>query len=102
MGRPRGAGGAAAAAAGLSNVRIVTADMNELEYTGVADRIVSVEMFEHMRNYAVLFERIARWLGPHGTFTAIHPPGASSAAIRVSTRTGSGMCSSTSVIVIAS
>jgi cyclopropane-fatty-acyl-phospholipid synthase len=32
------------------------------------DRIVSVEMFEHMRNYSVLFERISRWLAPNGKF----------------------------------
>jgi cyclopropane-fatty-acyl-phospholipid synthase len=57
-----------AAARGLRNIRVVTADMNEFAYEGVADRIVSVEMFEHMRNYAVLFERVARWLARDGKF----------------------------------
>jgi cyclopropane-fatty-acyl-phospholipid synthase len=32
------------------------------------DRVVSVEMFEHMRNYAVLFERISGWLADGGKF----------------------------------
>jgi cyclopropane-fatty-acyl-phospholipid synthase len=59
---------ATAAARGLGNVRVVTADMNEFAYEGVADRVVSVEMFEHMRNYAVLFERVARWLARDGKF----------------------------------
>jgi cyclopropane-fatty-acyl-phospholipid synthase len=58
----------AAAARGLLNVRVVTADMNEFAFDGVVDRIVSVEMFEHMRNYAVLFERVARWLARDGRF----------------------------------
>jgi cyclopropane-fatty-acyl-phospholipid synthase len=59
---------ASAAAAGLTNVRVVTADMNEFEYAGSVDRIVSVEMFEHMRNYELLFQRIARWLAADGKF----------------------------------
>jgi cyclopropane-fatty-acyl-phospholipid synthase len=51
---------------GLSNVEIVTADMNGFEPSGRFDRVVSVEMFEHMRNYEALLARIARWLEPHG------------------------------------
>jgi cyclopropane-fatty-acyl-phospholipid synthase len=51
---------------GLSNVEIVTADMNAFEASGRFDRVVSVEMFEHMRNYEALLARIARWLEPHG------------------------------------
>jgi len=52
---------------GLQNLRIITADMNEFaaENRGY-DRVVSVEMFEHMRNYRRLLERIARWLRPDG------------------------------------
>ena len=42
--------------------------MNTFAAPEPADRIVSVEMFEHMRNYAVLFERVASWLEPHGRF----------------------------------
>lgn len=57
-----------AARLGLGNLRIVTADMNDFQPDGLAfERIVSVEMFEHMRNYDRLLERIASWLRPDGT-----------------------------------
>ena len=51
---------------GLRNVTIVTADMNVFEPDGMFDRIVSVEMFEHMRNYERLLSRIGSWLRPDG------------------------------------
>ena len=53
---------------GLGNLNIITADMNAFSpgVTGHFDRVVSVEMFEHMRNYAKLLERIAGWLRPEG------------------------------------
>ena len=51
---------------GITNLEIVTADMNAFIPTGRFDRIVSVEMFEHMRNYHVLLDRIAGWLAPGG------------------------------------
>ena len=57
---------AQAEARGLTNVEILTVDMNELEPVGRFDRIVSIEMFEHMRNYERLFERVASWLEPDG------------------------------------
>ena len=53
---------------GLDNISVITADMNDFEPDGSFDRIVSVEMFEHMRNYPELFSRIARWLKPDGKF----------------------------------
>jgi cyclopropane-fatty-acyl-phospholipid synthase len=53
---------------GLANLRVLTRDMNEFEPVGRYDRIVSVEMFEHMRNYRELFRRIAGWLNPGGRF----------------------------------
>jgi len=53
---------------GLDNIEVVTADMNTFEPAGRFDRVVSVEMFEHMRNYATLFERISGWLGRDGRF----------------------------------
>lgn len=53
---------------GLSNVDVITSDMNVFNIDRQFDRIVSVEMFEHMRNYPTLFERIAGWLKPHGMF----------------------------------
>ncbi len=52
----------------LQNLRIVTADMNEFDAGQQFDRVVSVEMFEHMRNYPELFRRIAGWLEPEGQF----------------------------------
>lgn len=63
---------AAAASRGLSNLRVLTADMNQFvpevchPSDGRFDRVVSVEMFEHMRNYELLLARIAAWLRPGG------------------------------------
>ena len=52
---------------GLRNVRVVTADVNRLELPAAGfDRCVSIEMFEHMRNYDTLLARIACWLRPQG------------------------------------
>jgi cyclopropane-fatty-acyl-phospholipid synthase len=51
---------------GLKNVRIITADMNNFSTDSSFDRVVSVEMFEHMRNYAELLYRISGWLKPEG------------------------------------
>jgi len=55
-----------AAERGLGNVRAVTADMREFQQDRRFDRVVSVEMFEHMRNYEALLSRIAGWLRPDG------------------------------------
>ncbi len=51
---------------GLSNVEILTCDMNRFTAPGPFDRVVSVEMFEHMRNWPELFRRIDGWLAPGG------------------------------------
>ena len=51
---------------GITNITIMTEDMNNLVISEKFDRIVSVEMFEHMRNYRELFSRIASWLAPEG------------------------------------
>lgn len=52
---------------GLLNVRVITEDVNRLELDAAQfDRCVSVEMFEHMRNYETLLGRIAGWLRPGG------------------------------------
>ena len=52
---------------GLVNVRVVTQDVNTLRMPPAQfDRCVSVEMFEHMRNYPALMQRIAGWLVPGG------------------------------------
>jgi cyclopropane-fatty-acyl-phospholipid synthase len=60
---------ARAAERGLANVEVLTRDANVLEFPPERrfDRVVSVEMFEHMRNYDTLLGRIAGWLRPGGT-----------------------------------
>lgn len=56
-----------AAKLGLKNVTIITADMNKFTTTEKFDRVVSVEMFEHMRNHKDLLGKISDWLKPEGT-----------------------------------
>lgn len=51
---------------GLDNVDVVTADMNVFSTERRFDRVVSVEMFEHMRNYAALLGRVAGWMRDDG------------------------------------
>ncbi len=54
---------------GLANLEVITADINDFSpplEAGPYDRVVSVEMFEHLRNYAELLGRISRWLSPAG------------------------------------
>jgi len=51
---------------GFCNVEVRTCDVNEFEPGRGVDRIVSVEMFEHMRNPGMLLDRAAGWLNPGG------------------------------------
>ncbi len=53
---------------GLANVTVITADINAFSASGRYDRIVSVEMFEHMRNWRALFGHVHDWLKPGGRF----------------------------------
>lgn len=55
-----------AVARGLSNLQVVTCDMNAFEAPGRFDRVVSVEMFEHMSNWRGLLSRVRNWLQPDG------------------------------------
>lgn len=55
-----------AAARGLTNIDVQTCDMNDFNTPRRFDRVVSIEMFEHMRNYETLFGRIAGWLKATG------------------------------------
>ncbi len=48
----------------LRNLRVITADMNDFSIDQQFDRIVSVEMFEHMRNWQRLLKRISLWMKP--------------------------------------
>ncbi|HZL00131.1 MAG TPA: cyclopropane-fatty-acyl-phospholipid synthase family protein [Caulobacteraceae bacterium] len=57
---------ARAAERGLANLTVVTADMNDFQAPALFDRIVSVEMFEHMSNWRALLARAAGWLQPEG------------------------------------
>jgi cyclopropane-fatty-acyl-phospholipid synthase len=65
---------AEAAARGLANVSVLTVDANQLATAPAAplgrtfDRVVSVEMLEHVRNHAALFSRLAAWLAADGRF----------------------------------
>jgi cyclopropane-fatty-acyl-phospholipid synthase len=54
----------------LNNLEVITCDVNRLSFprrNPQFDRVVSVEMFEHMRNYQLLMRRISGWLEPAGT-----------------------------------
>jgi cyclopropane-fatty-acyl-phospholipid synthase len=57
---------AEAARRGLANLRVITADMNAFEPDATYDRVVSVEMFEHMANWRALLARVRTWLRPDG------------------------------------
>ena len=58
-----------AQARGLANLRVVTCDVNDFDTAaGHYDRVVSVEMFEHLRNWPHIFARVAGWLKPEGRF----------------------------------
>jgi cyclopropane-fatty-acyl-phospholipid synthase len=59
---------AEATARGLTNLRVVTCDMNVFDPKRTFDRIVSVEMFEHMMNWRELMMRVRTWLNPDGQF----------------------------------
>lgn len=50
----------------LKNVEIITADMNDFETARLFDRVISIEMFEHMRNYEKLLGRVNVWLKNKG------------------------------------
>ena len=58
-----------AALRGLHNLRIVTGDMVDFEFAALGmrtafDRVLSIEMFEHMKNYRLVFEKVAGWMKP--------------------------------------
>ena len=50
----------------LNNIEVITADMNDFETENKFDRVVSIEMFEHMRNYKKLLSKIDSWLNDEG------------------------------------
>ncbi|MDE2370704.1 MAG: class I SAM-dependent methyltransferase [Burkholderiales bacterium] len=52
----------------LRNLQVITQDINAFDTGERYDRIVSIEMFEHLRNWPLAFARVARWLAPGGRF----------------------------------
>lgn len=53
---------------GLGNVRVITDDMNVFHPARTYDRVVSIEMLEHLRNWPAMFARVRDWLRPEGRF----------------------------------
>ena len=52
----------------LHNLEVQTADINEFSPSQPVDRIVSIEMLEHVRNHETIFRRASEWLVPDGRF----------------------------------
>ena len=50
----------------IKNIKAITADMNDFSSEKTFDRVVSIEMFEHMRNYDELLKRVSEWLKKDG------------------------------------
>ncbi len=59
---------AQAARRGLSNITVITRDINHFDTGASFDRVMSIEMFEHLRNWQEAFARVRRWLKPGGRF----------------------------------
>lgn len=53
-------------ARGLHNLQVITADINDFKPHGTFDRVVSVEMFEHVANWNALLSRVKTWLSNDG------------------------------------
>ena len=51
---------------GIKNLTIITADMNVFQIAEKFDKVISIEMFEHMRNYDLLMNKVANFLKPEG------------------------------------
>ena len=51
---------------GITNIEVITADMNVFQTENKFDHVVSVEMFEHMKNYDILLNKISNWLKDNG------------------------------------
>lgn len=55
---------------GFGNIQVHTGDINDFdfgaEHKGSFDRAISIEMFEHMKNYEALLAKVASWLRPGG------------------------------------
>ncbi|KAJ6821133.1 (S)-coclaurine N-methyltransferase-like [Iris pallida] len=56
----------------LSNVKIIVADISKFEMEATYDRIISVDMFEHMKNYKELLKKISTWMKQDGLLFIQH------------------------------
>lgn len=56
----------------LTNITVLTEDINVFETDEQFDAVLSIEMFEHIRNYQTLMKRIAAWLKPKGVCFVHH------------------------------
>jgi cyclopropane-fatty-acyl-phospholipid synthase len=57
---------------GFSNVKVLTGNVADVEFEPIYDRVLSVEMFEHMKNYQALLAKISSWLTPTGQLFVHH------------------------------
>lgn len=57
---------------GFSNVEVLTANVAEAQFDPQFDRVLSIEMFEHMKNYQALLAKIATWLTDGGQLFVHH------------------------------
>ncbi len=55
---------------GLKNVNVITKNVADLDLDATFDRIISIEMLEHIRNYELLFKKVSNWLKSDGLFFA--------------------------------
>lgn len=51
---------------GLSNLKVITANIVDFDIAEKFDRVISIEMFEHLKNYERMFERVSKWLKADG------------------------------------
>lgn len=51
---------------GITNIEIITCDINDFDIEKTFDRVISIEMFEQLRNYKAVLDNIATWLNPDG------------------------------------
>lgn len=57
---------------GYKNLTVITSDINDFDTESHFDAVISIEMFEHVRNYQVLMQRIYRWLSSNGVCFVHH------------------------------
>nr|WIL17153.1 (RS)-norlaudansoline N-methyltransferase [Aristolochia debilis] len=56
----------------LSNVEVILEDITVLQMEATFDRILVIELFEHMKNYDLLLHKISEWMTPSGLLFVEH------------------------------